>query len=152
MAAQNNDGKYDLVMVGTGFASTFFLLQYLKKAGPRQRILVLERGYFFSHAERRRMLATGASHNVDPNPQPHETFVNDNSEKQWAFTIGFGGSSNCWYGCTPRFLPSDFRMRTQYGVAQDWPVQYDELEPYYSAVEQLMGISGPEETPFPKSR
>jgi choline dehydrogenase-like flavoprotein len=42
-------------------------------------------------------------------------------------------------------------MKTLYGVADDWPLRYDDLEPYYNEVEQVMGISGPNETPFPKS-
>ena len=151
MTANKIDRKYDLIVVGTGFASTFFLFQYLKKVPAKQKILVLERGHFFPHSERRRQLSTADNRTINPNPEPDETFVNENPDKLWAFSIGFGGSSNCWYGCTPRFLPSDFRMQTQYGVAQDWPVQYDELEPYYTAVEELMAISGPSETPFPKS-
>ena len=143
--------QYDLIVVGTGFASTFFLYQYLSKASKNKKILVLERGHLFSDAERRKTLAGQDTPSSKLNPKPHEAYVNNNPEKHWAFSLGFGGSSNCWYGCTPRFLPSDFKMKTLYGVAQDWPVQYDELEPYYAAVENLMDIAGPEETPFPKS-
>jgi choline dehydrogenase-like flavoprotein len=49
-------------------------------------------------------------------------------------------------------MPNDFRLKSAYGIAQDWPLSYDKLEEYYSEVEQLMSISGPEDTPFPKSR
>lgn len=143
--------EYDLVVVGTGFASTFFLYQYLKKAPKNSKVLVLERGYLFSHADRRKALAGDEASASNLNPGYNKTFVNRNPEKHWVFTVGFGGSSNCWYACTPRFLPSDFKMKTLYGVADDWPVQYEELEPYYTRVERLMHIAGPEETPFPKS-
>jgi choline dehydrogenase-like flavoprotein len=143
--------KYDLIVVGTGFASTFFLYQYLSKAPAKASVLVLERGFICSDAERRKNLGGQTTPSAKLNPQPHESFVNKNPEKLWAFTLGFGGSSNCWYACTPRFLPSDFKMKTLYGIAEDWPVQYEELEPYYTKVEALMGISGPVETPFPKS-
>jgi choline dehydrogenase-like flavoprotein len=68
------------------------------------------------------------------------------------FQPAFGGSSNCWYGCTPRFLPADFQMKKLYGIGNDWPIQYDELEPYYSEVEEIMSISGPEDTPFPRNK
>lgn len=143
--------RYDLIVVGTGFASTFFLCQYLRKAKANSRVLVLERGYQYSHSERRKSMA-GEPGEKNPNPEPHEVYVNKNPEKHWAFTVGFGGSSNCWYACTPRFMPSDFKLKSLYGVGMDWPVQYDELEPYYTEVETLMDISGPDETPFPKSK
>lgn len=143
--------KYDLIVVGTGFASTFFLYHYLKKTSGKARVLVLERGHNFPHTERRKALSGEKVPSAKLNPDPHETFINQNPDKHWAFTMGFGGSSNCWYGCTPRFLPSDFRLKTLYGVGQDWPIGYDELEPYYTEVEKLMAISGPAETPFPKS-
>src|SRR6185436_18722780 len=35
---------YAAIVVGTGFASSFFLLEYLRHAGPHARVLVLERG------------------------------------------------------------------------------------------------------------
>jgi choline dehydrogenase-like flavoprotein len=143
--------KYDLIVVGTGFASTFFLYQYLKKAPANATVLVLERGHLFAHADRRKTLAGETVPSAKINPEPGQTYINKNKDKHWAFTVGFGGSSNCWYGCTPRFLPSDFRMKSLYQVGEDWPVTYEELEPYYTQVENLMAIAGPERTPFPKS-
>lgn len=142
---------YDLIVAGTGFASTFFLKKYLEKVKGETKVLVLERGFLYPHAERLKDLR---GERVSPgklNPDHATTFVNRNPGKHWPFTVGFGGSSNCWYGCTPRFMPSDFRMKSLYGVARDWPVTYDELDPYYTEVENLMNISGPEETPFPKT-
>lgn len=143
--------KYDLILVGTGFAASFFLFKYLQKDQQKKKVLVLERGLPYLHAQRIKDLSTTSGGGQKINPDPGETYINKNPDKHWAFTIGFGGSSNCWYGCTPRFLPSDFRMKSLYGVGEDWPVQYGELEPYYSEAESLMGISGPEDTPFPKS-
>lgn len=142
---------YDLIVAGTGFASTFFLYKYLSKAKANVKVLVLERGHLYPHADRVKDLRGENSGLSKINPNHGETFVNKNPDKHWPFTLGFGGSSNCWYGCTPRFLPSDFQMKTKYGVAEDWPIQYSELEPYYSEVEDLMNISGPDETPFPKN-
>jgi choline dehydrogenase-like flavoprotein len=143
--------KFDLVVVGTGFASTFFLKKYLSKAPPHARILVLERGHLFPHSDRRKKLAGEEPASAKLNPDAPETFVNMNPDKHWVFSTGFGGSSNCWYACTPRFMPSDFKMKSLYNVADDWPIDYDDIEPYYSEVERYMDISGPDETPFPKS-
>jgi choline dehydrogenase-like flavoprotein len=146
------ENHYDLVVAGTGFASTFFLKRYLEKANSRVRVLVLERGHLWPHAERRKKLSHEISSSAQLNPESGETYLNTTPEKHWAFSIGFGGSSNCWYACTPRFLPSDFKMKSLYGIGDDWPVTYDELEPYYTEVEKIMDISGPDETPFPKSK
>ena len=44
--------------------------------------------------------------------------------------------------CWSRALPSDFRVRTLDGVADDWPITYEELEPFYDQVELEMGVSG----------
>ena len=53
-----------------------------------------------------------------------------------------GGTTWHWGGVTPRFLPVDFRMRTAYGVGLDWPLNYDEMEPFYTEAEQEIGIAG----------
>ena len=43
---------YDLIVVGTGFASTFFLKKYLERQSRNVKVLVLERGKFESQADR----------------------------------------------------------------------------------------------------
>jgi choline dehydrogenase-like flavoprotein len=50
--------------------------------------------------------------------------------------------------------PSDFRLKSLYGKGQDWPISYDTLEPYYSAAEEIMDISGPDDLGIvgPRSR
>ncbi|WP_187261822.1 GMC oxidoreductase [Pontibacter beigongshangensis] len=142
--------SYDLVVIGTGFASSFFLHKFLRKAPATAKVLVLEKGHFFPHAERVKEKRGEETPYARLNPAYKDTFENHNPEKKWVFTQGFGGSSNCWYGCTPRFMPADFKMKTLYGVGNDWPLQYDDLENYYTQVEEIMSISGPADTPFPK--
>ena len=138
------EDAYDLVLVGTGFASSFFLHGYLRRASPRARVLVLERGARHSHAWQ---LA-----NRDELPRLAEkTFINE-SEKPWLHSPFFGGGSNCWWGCAPRLLPNDFRLRSKYGVGADWPLGYDELESHYQEAEEMMAVSGPGESPFPRSK
>ncbi len=53
-----------------------------------------------------------------------------------------GGSLIHWGSHFPRFHPSDFRVRTLDGVADDWPLTYEELEPYYDLNDQMIGVSG----------
>jgi choline dehydrogenase-like flavoprotein len=49
--------------------------------------------------------------------------------------VGFAG--NYW-----RFAPSDFRVKTLDGVAEDWPLTYEELAPYYTMNEAEIGVAG----------
>ena len=41
-----------------------------------------------------------------------------------------------------RMLPNDFRLKSLYGRGRDWPIGYDELEPYYARAELELGVSG----------
>lgn len=54
-----------------------------------------------------------------------------------------GGTTWHWAGAAWRLLPNDFRLNSLYGVGRDWPISYDELEPYYYAAETALGVSGP---------
>lgn len=53
-----------------------------------------------------------------------------------------GGSSTIWAGHWVPFLPSDFKVRSLDGVADDWPFDYYDLLPHLHAVETLAGLSG----------
>lgn len=138
--------EFDLIVVGTGFASSFFLKNYLEHAGQNAKVLVLERGKFHPYTERLALKRGEEKVNIR---KAGKTYTTDEG-KIWVFDPNFGGSSNCWTGCTPRFLPNDFKLKTLYGVGQDWPISYNDLEDYYDQVEQIMAISGPKETPFPR--
>ncbi len=136
---------YDLIIVGSGFASSFFLREYLSHASPTARVLVLERGERRSHAWQVENL--GALHEAAA-----ATIDNRSPGKPWVFNLAFGGGSNCWWACTPRMLRADFELQTRYGVGVDWPVGYDELEPFYTTAERWMQVSGPSaHTPFERS-
>lgn len=142
--------RYDLVVVGSGFGSAFFLAGLLERLPPTARVLVVERGAVHPHAWQ---IANDRNSVIDP-----QTTYGRETDKPWNFTIGFGGGTNCWFAQTPRMLPSDFRLRSLYGRGVDWPFDYDALEPYYGAAETLMSIAGdaaigrvtPRSTPFPQ--
>jgi len=144
--------QFDLIVVGTGFASSFFLRKYLEKSSPEKKVLVLERGRLYSHSDRLNN-ERGTKPSYYDFLESHEnTFVNTNNDKPWVFDVNFGGSSNCWWACTPRLIPNDFKLNSLYGRGQDWPITYEELEKYYCEAEDIMGISGPDVTPFPRSK
>ena len=50
-------------------------------------------------------------------------------------TIGFAG--NYW-----RMAPSDFKVRTLDGIGADWPLSYEDLAPYYTINEGIVGVAG----------
>ena len=56
---------------------------------------------------------------------------------------GVGGSTIHYAGFAPRLHPSDFRVRSCDGAAVDWPISYEELEPYYELMEREYPVSGP---------
>jgi len=68
-----------------------------------------------------------------------------------------GGLAMHWGGVTPRFSPDDFRHHSLFGVGTDWPISYEDLEPFYQEAEELMGVAGeqgpkeldPRSKPFP---
>ncbi|WP_033290646.1 GMC family oxidoreductase [Amycolatopsis jejuensis] len=53
-----------------------------------------------------------------------------------------GGSSVIYGAHWLRMLPSDFKVRTLDGVADDWPLDYADVEPYYRRVDEFIGVSG----------
>lgn len=72
----------------------------------------------------------------------------------WSATT-LGGGSNLWGGWAVRALPIDFRLRSHYQatgqLAQykawgydvaDWPVSYDEMEPFFNVTEAMLAVNG----------
>ena len=55
---------------------------------------------------------------------------------------GVGGSTVHWEGHFPRFHPADFAVRRLDGVADDWPITYADLEPFYDINDAMIGVSG----------
>jgi choline dehydrogenase-like flavoprotein len=92
----------------------------------------------------------------DFRPVPYE-MIGDDIELNRFCIRKVGGSSLSWGGIAPRYHRSDFRLRSTYGIGLDWPLTYDDLEPWYAEAEQLMGVAGsldnpwaaPRSTPFP---
>jgi choline dehydrogenase-like flavoprotein len=68
-----------------------------------------------------------------------------------------GGSTILYAAHFPRLHPADFRVRSLDGVADDWPLDYARLEPYYAENARMMGVAGlagdpaypPKELPLP---
>lgn len=55
---------------------------------------------------------------------------------------GVGGGTILYNAQWPRLLPTDFRVRSTDGVAADWPLTYEELQPFYERTDRQFTISG----------
>ncbi|WP_375465882.1 GMC family oxidoreductase [uncultured Methylobacterium sp.] len=65
---------------------------------------------------------------------------------------GVGGSTLHWGAFCPRADRRDLRIRTESGEGVDWPLDYDDLLPFYERVEAFLGVSGPQSYPWDPGR
>ena len=63
---------------------------------------------------------------------------------------GVGGSTLHWQGMVMRLHERDFAGENGPGPA--WPVDYDDLRPYYADAEQALGVAGADDNPFAPPR
>jgi choline dehydrogenase-like flavoprotein len=152
----------DVVIVGAGVAG---LLAAWRLATGGVRVLVLESGPRVNRVEavetyRQAVAKTPESPypDVPYAPRPALTALGDyyvqvgpvdfksNYERR------VGGTTWHWLGTTLRHIPSDFELFTRYGVAVDWPLSYDDLEPWYHAAEQALGVAGDSDEDFGSTR
>jgi choline dehydrogenase-like flavoprotein len=81
----------------------------------------------------------------DPNVRalPSDYPVDVTDSDMWPVMFNAVGGSSIFYGAEwPRLLPSDFRVKTLDGVADDWPISYDDLKPYHDEIDEFIGVSG----------
>lgn len=57
--------------------------------------------------------------------------------------VGVGGSSLHFTGEAHRMNPASMQMKSRFNVAADWPMSYEDLEPFYSQAEEVVGVAGP---------
>ncbi len=126
----------DLAIVGSGVCG---LLAAWAPLQAGARVTMLERGALKSHDEQ---LADGRWSADVAGAEPNNETAPGTPEYPWSYVYGVGGSSLHWSGTTPRFIASDFKMRSTYGVMVDWPLTLQELAPYYARAEQALGIAG----------
>ena len=156
----------DVVIVGLGWTGSILAYE-LAKTGLE--VVAIERGPWrdtatdFNIGTAPDELRYGIRHDVFLRPKQESITMRNNPSQQalpirkWGSFLpgnGVGGAGVHWNGQTWRFLPDDFRIAShmveKYGAKimpegntiQDWPVSYDELEPYYDKFEYLLGISG----------
>jgi choline dehydrogenase-like flavoprotein len=63
----------------------------------------------------------------------------------WFRVRMLGGRTNHWGRISLRFGPRDFKARSHDGLGDDWPISYEDIAPYYDAIDRLIGIYGTNE-------
>ena len=137
----------DVLIIGAGASGAAMAWSL---AETRMRIVCLEQGDWMNPLE---YPSTGrdwegrafSDMSISPNRRKRDTDypVNDaNSPISVANFNAVGGSTILYAGHFPRFHPSDFRVKSLDGVADDWPISYETLEPYYAENDRMMGTSG----------
>lgn len=79
--------------------------------------------------------------NVRQHPQDYPIDLSE-SEVEIGNFNGVGGSATLYGAIWPRFTPSNFRSRSQSGFAEDWPLDYRELLPFYERTDRDFAVSG----------
>ena len=152
----------DVVIIGAGASGAAFAWSL---ADTRMNILCLEQGDWMNPADYPSNsndweLRQFGDFGLSPNSRGRrEDYPVNDSESPIAASMfnAVGGSTILYAAHFPRFHPSDFRARTLDGVADDWPLDYQRLAPYYDVNARMMGVSGlagdpaypPKEVPLP---
>ncbi len=137
----------EVLIIGAG-ASGAVAAKHLAEAGVR--VVCLEQGRrvesteFYGDKPEWELMSQRLWH---PNPNvrglatdyPIDTSESDVNPLMFA---GVGGSTLIYAAHWQRFMPSDFRVRSLDGVADDWPFTYQDLEPFYDHMDLEMGVSG----------
>lgn len=126
--------RYDVVVVGSG-AGGGAVAQVLAESG--RTVLIVEAGDGPP--------AEQLAHDHLRSPRLNTGLQPLTGWSQNADTVG--GGTRVFGAQAWRFCPEDFRMASVYGVPEgsslaDWPISYDDLEPYYSEAEWRFGVSG----------
>ncbi|HKX80483.1 MAG TPA: GMC family oxidoreductase [Novosphingobium sp.] len=139
--------RADVVIVGGGASAAAAAWSL---ADTRMRIVCLEQGDW---PEPERFPTTGRDWEV----RQHTEFSTSPNQRRAAADYpinddespikiinynGVGGGTVLFGAHFPRFHPSDFRVRSLDGVADDWPLDYATLQPFYEENDRMMGISG----------
>ena len=137
----------DVLIIGAGASGAAIAWSLLE---TRMRILCLEQGDHLAdkdYPSRRDdyELARYAEFSCDPNVRGLKQDYPINATDSCITPVnwnGVGGSTINFLGHWPRMRPSDFRTRTLDGVADDWPVDYHMLAPFYDMNDRNIGASG----------
>ena len=139
--------KVDVLIIGAGASGAAVAWSL---AETKMHILCLEQGDWVKPAD---FPTTGRDWEarrfddfaISPNRRGRVTdypINDDNSVMKVANFNGVGGGTIMYTAHFPRMHPSDFRVKSLDGVADDWPLEYADLEPFFAENDRMMGVSG----------
>ncbi len=141
-----NDNRIaDVLIIGAGATGSLAAL-VLSQAGLD--VVCLEQGSWVEADDHAHLHADWAWQrrarwNPDVNKRHHaDDYPVASDASQVLMWNGVGGSTNVYGAIWPRYRPSDFRKGTEHGLQPDWPIAYEDIEPYYELSDRLVGISG----------
>ncbi len=150
---------FDAVVVGSGAAGGMAATELCAKG---LKVLLLEAGpkldiatdfhhhmkpYEFPYRGRIRPLER-AKYNYVVNEWNKPSFINElehpytGKKFVWVRARAVGGKTLHWGLVALRFSPRDFQAASYDGYGENWPITYEDVEPYYTRVEELIGVSG----------
>jgi Choline dehydrogenase and related flavoproteins len=156
--------KYDVIVVGSGAAGgqTAYTL-----AMEGAKVLMLEAGRNYDPSTETPMFQTHAQAPLRGSSTPDkpfgfydatvgggwqvlgEPYTNASTDPKrqfsWWRARMLGGRTNHWGRISLRNGPYDFKPYSRDGLGFDWPIGYEDLEPYYDKVEMLIGVYGSNE-------
>jgi choline dehydrogenase-like flavoprotein len=129
--------KVDVVIVGAGASGSVYA-SVLAKSG--KKVVLLDNGpdwqlqdLISSEIWGRRIKPAGAPVVLEgKNPFGYT------AQAGW----GVGGAALHYFANFPRYLPTDFKIKSEHNRAHDWPISYEDLAPFYDKVAAEIGVSG----------
>jgi len=137
----------DVLIIGAGASGAAMAWSL---ADTRMKILCLEQGGWmktsdYPSTQNNWQTAGQKEFGLSPNTRQLDSDYPVNDSESPIKVLNFnavGGSTILYAAHFPRFHPSDFRVKTLDGVADDWPFEYEQLEPFYAENDRMMGVSG----------
>ena len=143
----NGNSPVDVLVIGAGASGGAFTWSL---SGAGFQVMCLEQGDWVDPAAYPTTgddweLHRSTDFSPDPNvrAQPQDYPVNNTASPIAPLMYNaVGGSTIHWSAHFPRLHPSDFRVKSLDGVADDWPVTYAQLEPYFDLNDRMVGVAG----------
>lgn len=145
------DIPVDFVVIGSGVAGASVARELTRNGFA---VVLLEQGRTvgpndMEHDELGAFALPRWTNDPEVSPQTYRKTAADKAEKRnfASYARAVGGTTLHFTGNFWRFRPIDFHEKSKRGGVPgaelaDWPITYEELEPYYTAVEYAVGVSG----------